>query len=364
MRSSSPAPRKRRLVALLLFAGAVAAGSGAAVAFAGTAGGVSTAAIPSVERLGRVPVLSIPDRVIPRGRAVAAARLATGHGGIYTAAMGDQVKVYVSDAYPVDDRVNQRWADFIARLVHGREIAKLTVYVAPFAEVQTLCRSTEAEACYVLAQQQMIVPGDTPPDGVPVEEIVAHEYGHHVALNRSNWPWQAAAWGTKRWASYEHVCERVLAHTAFPGDEGANYYRNPGEAFAESYRVLNDQRFAVSSVQLPWSMDGFNPDPTALSLIEQDVLKPWTGSSVSRWRGHLTQRGIRRLTLATPRDGLARFVLHAPRGSAIGVFDPRSGKMIGAARAEIRYGICGERQLGLAVGLTRPGTFSVAVFQP
>ena len=193
---------------------------------------------------------------------------------------------------------------------------------------------------------------------------MAHEYGHHIALNRSNSPWQAVLWGTKRWASYVHVCERVLARTAFPGDEGANYFRNPGEAFAESYRVLNDRRAPLSSVTLPWRMVGFDPDPTALALLEEDVLHPWTSSTISRWRGRLPRGGVSRFTLPTPRDGFAKFVLHAPPGSAVAVLDPRTGRVRGAARSEIRYGVCGERTLNLAVALTRPGRFSVTLARP
>jgi hypothetical protein len=358
--------RGRRLVSWLLFVGSCVGTVVSALAVGGPAGGADlrTPAIPRIERLGHVPVSGVRDRVLAGGRQFAAAALATAHGGTYTTATGEQVKVFLSDSYPVDDTVNQHWADFIARLIHGREIAKVTAYVAPFAEVQSVCRSREVEACYLVSQQQIVSPGETPPDGVPVEEIVAHEYGHHVALNRSNWPFAAVAYGTKRWASYEHVCERVLSHTAFPGDEGANYYRNPGEAFAESYRVLNDQRLTLSSVQLPWVMDGFQPDATALRLLEQDVLKPWTGSTISYWRGRVAHYDVRRLTVATPRDGIARFVLRGPRGSAIGVLDPKTGKLAGAARVEIRYGVCGERKLRLVVALTRPGRFSVLVSRP
>jgi hypothetical protein len=319
---------------------------------------------PRIERLGQAPFVSIRDRVLRDARRLASARVADSHGGSYTAASGEQVKVYVSDAYPVDDALNQRWADFIARLVHGNEIAKLTVYVAPMPELQSLCRSTEADGCYLFNEQEMVVPGETPSDGAPVEEIVAHEYGHHIALNRSNWPWQAVLWGTKRWATYVHVCERVVAHTAFPGDEGANYFRNPGEAFAESYRVLNDRRAPLSSVTLPWRMVGFDPDPTALTLLQEDVLHPWTGSTISHWRARLYTPGLRRFTLATPRDGLARFVLRGPRGSAIAVLDPRTGRALGAARSEIRYGVCGERNLNLAVAMPRAGTFSVTLASP
>jgi hypothetical protein len=202
--------------ALAIAAGLVMLAAGAATAGTPRAG----ALVPRIERLGQLPGVQVRDRVIAGSRSLAAARLAASHGGTYTTASGDQVKVFVSDAYPVDESVNQGWADFVAALLHGKEIAKVTMYVAPFSEMQTVCQSTEADGCYLFQSEQIVVPGEAPTDGVPVEEIVAHEYGHHIALNRSNWPWPAVEWGTKRWASYENVCARVLAHTAFPGDEG------------------------------------------------------------------------------------------------------------------------------------------------
>jgi hypothetical protein len=353
----------RTTLGVLLVAAAVAA-----AALAGPGGAASTgtraARAPQWVGLGVARGVDVRDRVVPGGRALAGRRLADSHGGPYTTSTGETVRVFVSDAYPVDDALNLHWAEFLAHLVHGNELAKATVYVAPLDEVQTTCRSTQVEACYFPSLQQLVVPGDVPPDGTPIEEIVAHEYGHHVALNRSNFPWLAANWGTKRWSTYEGVCPLVLAHKAFPGDEGSNYFRNPGEAFAEAYRVLNDRKAPLSSVQLPWSWDLFEPDDTALALLEQDVLTPWTGSTVTRWRGRLAPGRVRRLLLPLPRDGLARFVLQAPRGSAIAVFDAASGKLVGAARTQIRYGVCGERRLGLAVQVGRRGTFSVTIARP
>jgi hypothetical protein len=319
---------------------------------------------PQFERLGAASVPTIRSRIIRGGRALASARRGLGHGGSYTTSTGEHVTVYVSDAYPVDDAVNQRWADFFARLVHGKELAKANVYVAPLSELQGTCQSSEADGCYLLEAQQMILPGEVPADGTPVEEIAAHEYGHHIAMNRSNWPWLAVDWGTKRWASYERVCERVAARAAFPGDEGANYYRNPGEAFAEAYRVLNGRRSPLSSVQLPWVMDGFEPDSKALALLEQDVRTPWVGSTVTRWRGRVGRASVRRLTVPTPRDGYAKFVLRAGRGSALLLFHPTTGKLVGGARREIRYGLCGERKLRIGVLLTRPGPYSVGIYRP
>jgi hypothetical protein len=43
----------------------------------------------------------------------------------------------------------------------------------------------------------MVVPGESS-GGWSIDQIVAHEYGHHLANNRINPPWNALSWGTKR----------------------------------------------------------------------------------------------------------------------------------------------------------------------
>ena len=45
--------------------------------------------------------------------------------------------------------------------------------------------------------------------------MVAHEYGHHIANNRRNDLAPALEWGTKRWASHEHVCETTVPAVSF-----------------------------------------------------------------------------------------------------------------------------------------------------
>ena len=112
----------------------------------------------------------------------------------------------------------------------------MRAHVAPLPEVQEFCEA-RALGCY--GANTLVSIGD-PVDGVTAEEVMRHEYGHHVAANRQNPPWAAIDWGTKRWASAADVCTRVAGLTAFPGDEGLYYSQNPGEAFAEAYRVLNE----------------------------------------------------------------------------------------------------------------------------
>jgi hypothetical protein len=131
---------------------------------------------------------------------------------------------------------------YLAWLLHGPELSRLTVYFAPLFEVQAICGGN-ALGCYGASIQAMVVPGDR---SLPMEQIIAHEYGHHIEANRDNAPWSASDWGPKYWASSVGVCQRVQSGTAFPGDEGAHYTLNPGEAFADSYRLLNVSRAAAS----------------------------------------------------------------------------------------------------------------------
>ena len=219
-----------------------------------------------------------------------------------TAATGEQLTVYVSDSYTPDQNPPQQWADFFAGLIHGSELTSLTAYVATPAEVQELCRSGEALGCY--GSNRLRVSGETF-DGVSPEEVARHEYGHHVAANRNYAPWPAIDWGTKRWATDENVCSRAGRSEVFPGDEGEDYTRNPGEAFAETYRVLNDVRSLGLAASWGLVDSSFVPNAAALDAVEQDVLHPWTGPTSIVLRGRFTARSssVWAKTFATPLDG-------------------------------------------------------------
>ena len=69
----------------------------------------------------------------------AADPLQNAHGGRYTTPSGATVAVYTSALLPVDETVNQRWADFVDTLVHGPEIAELTLVLEPFGQIQQQC---------------------------------------------------------------------------------------------------------------------------------------------------------------------------------------------------------------------------------
>lgn len=137
-----------------------------------------------------------------------------------------------------------------------------------------------------------------------VEEVLTHEYGHHVANNRDNYPWPAIAYGTKRWATYMGICAKEAVGTVFPGDEGKHYLQNPGEGFAESFLHLNEVKLGIP--ETPWFYDAaLAPDAGALAALEQDVLKPWKDNAIKRWSGRFGRRGQQQVrTFQTPLDGV------------------------------------------------------------
>ena len=151
------------------------------------------------------------------------------HGGAIVTSTGETVNVLVSDSFAPDAVTPEGWAEFLAKLVHGPELSSLTTYIAPLTEITQLC-GTGALGCY--RQNRSVALGETLPDGTTPEEVVRHEYGHHIALYRSNAPWQAIDWGPKNWASAADICARVQRNEAYPGNEDDHYAQNPGEACA------------------------------------------------------------------------------------------------------------------------------------
>jgi hypothetical protein len=95
-----------------------------------------------------------------------------------------------------------------------------------------------------------------------------------------------------------------------PGDESARYTLNPGEAFAEDYRVLNERREGLS--ETPWQVvdQSFYPDQTTLDAVAADVTTPWTGPTTTALHSSFTSRATGRgFRVATPLDGTFRVTL-------------------------------------------------------
>jgi hypothetical protein len=235
-------------------------------------------------------------------------------GGRYTVGSGQAVTVFVSATYARDESNAREWASWFTSLPHGHELGLLTAYVATLGEVEEICGAPDVLGCYW--GQKLVTIGDSSA-GIPPASVAAHEYGHHIASNRINPPWAAIDWGTKRWSSYMGICTRVGNGLAFPGDEGPNYVLNPGEGFAEAYRVLVETNGTAQGFDWPVVDASFRPDATALAAVRDDVLRPWAPLKPRIVRGTFA-RGSRtwRLKLSTPLDGDLRVSLAVGSGGA------------------------------------------------
>jgi len=226
----------------------------------------------------------------------------TWRGGPIVTTTGETVTVLVSDTYAPEAVTAESWAEFLSKLTHGPEISLLTTYIAPLDEVQQLC-GARALGCYT--GNRMVSMGESTVDGATPEEVVRHEYGHHVAFHRLNTPWRAIDWGPKNWASTATVCPRVSRREAFPGDEGSNYAQNPGEAWAEVYRLMDERKAGITTGGWQIIAPSFYPDEVALQAAERDVLQPWTAAQkvVSRRTFAKTTKKVWWISLRTPLDG-------------------------------------------------------------
>jgi hypothetical protein len=232
-------------------------------------------------------------------------------------AAGEPVDIRVSPRDAFDTTQIQEWVDFLGSLLHGPELQTVILYLAPPTEVAFMC-GRGAAACYFPPQRTIVTPGEDLAADLTAESLLAHEFGHHLANSSSNPPWEAVEYGTKRWATHAGICPAVRRGEVVPSGAGEHYALNPGEGFAEAYRVANQRRLGVA--ESPWEIVStrFYPDATALTLIEQDALSPWTTpttvsypSSFRRGRSNL-----RTFEVPTPLDGTARASIRAPKGTS------------------------------------------------
>ncbi len=276
-------------------------------------------------------------------------------GGPTTTSTGETVDVRVSDGLPVETSTPEGWAEFLAHLAHGAELSSLSVFVVTFDEVQQICGSGTA-GCY--GSNRMIVPGESAFDVSP-EEIVRHEYGHHLAFHRLNAPWAAIDWGPKRWASAANVCARVGRREAYPGDQGSNYTRNPGEAWAEVYRLMDERRNGITTATWPIISSSFYPSEAALRAAEQDVTQPWTAERTTVFTRTFGKRTAKVwwIPLATSLDGDYRISATVPNGGnqeiALVAANRRTvmrrAQWVGQRVKRTQGSICGQRSLFVRV---------------
>jgi hypothetical protein len=311
---------------------------------------------------------AIPDKQLS-GKAANITLPAGSWGGAYTTPTGERVTVYASAAYPQDPAIGQRWANFLATLVHGSELSSVTVFLAPSFQVDRFCGS-DAVACYSSQDDLLIAPGDDPSSDLSAEAVVTHEYGHHVAAHRFNAPWDAVDYGTKRWASVMQVCAGARKGDFAPGAEDpVRYDVNPGEGFAESYRVLNERK--AGRVETAWEIvaRSLYPSDVALAALDQDVVSPWTAGTTTATSARFTRKlHTRNSTFATPLDGTLRVTVRPSAGTRVAVDVFAAGtRVIHATGGAVNRTttVCGARTYRVRVHATKGnGSFTLAVAKP
>ena len=327
---------------------------------------------PSLTAISSAPQV-VPDSTLTAPKAKRVLSIGNYWGGRYGTPTGEPVTVYVSDSYPQDPAIPQRWANFLDSLVHGSELSQVTAYLAPLDEVQLIC-GPDALACYSPRESLLVAPGDAPAADISAEAVVTHEYGHHVAAHRLDPPWLAVDYGTKRWASYLQVCRRTSAGELHPGSETVpNYALNPGEAFAEAYRVLNQRKAGL--VETAWDIvdQRLYPSAQALTLLEQDVTAPWTKPTKTAYRGSLRSSArSRAYTIPTALDGSLRLDVRASARLRLKLrVSGPSGRIVAAQTVAAGHAgaagttICGQRSYRVQVSRLRgAGTFTLSVTKP
>jgi hypothetical protein len=228
----------------------------------------------------------------------------------YATPDGYSVAVEASSDYPVDPVADQQLVDFLASRVHGAELGDLSVYVGKPAQISQLCGGDPGVvACYAINEGRMYVPGESV-RGIPIEYPLTHEYGHHVASRRVNTPWDALDWGAKYWSSAMRICAGVRNRQLFPGNQGAHYWDDPGEGFADGYAHMHYPN-------QPWFYNELmRPNAKAFTAIRRDVLHPWTGPRSRTFHGRLGRKHrSRTFHIRVALDGDVGLRLRAPRGT-------------------------------------------------
>ncbi len=288
---------------------------------------------------------------------------------------GETVAIAVTEACQATCTATdpQQIADFLGTLIHGNEMELLTVQLDTPSQIEFDCGSS-AQACYYAGEGKIVLNGnDTPtPDGASREFVLAHEYGHHVARHRESPPPFPAAidWGTTRWASYENVCQGSRAGALFPGNEGLHYFRDPGEAFAESFARY---RFPDSGIPWRW-IDALKPDAAALEAIREDTLHPWAGRTAFQLAGKLPA-GSREATVEsfrTPLDGTVSLrPANERRHYQLSLLN-RAGRVLRTSLHGLDFGhrlnftVCGQSRLRVAIrpSRRRGGAFKLQIQRP
>ena len=240
----------------------------------------------------------------------------------------------------------QEVADLIASFPQGSEIGEVRAEVVAAEAAKTRCRG--GIACYFPTTETLVMPDEV--DGFAWEQVLAHEYGHHVAANRGNTPWNAVQTGPKRWATVVGVCKKGR------GGMLLGYERHPGEAFAESYRLL------VASLARTWTPFPIVVDASLYPMgadvqaaVHEDVFRPWTEPRTYTLTRRVAAGATTTFRLQTPLDGDVDAKLLGGRGTL----------RLGRASGREVYGVaCGDRTMKLTLRAAETGIFRISVTVP
>ena len=280
-------------------------------------------------------------------------------GGEYTVSDGYKVRVLTSDVYPVDDAANQQVADFLDSALHGSEIETVTIYRVSPSEVTQDCGSADALACYSPDMKSIVTPVEPATADFTPQAALLHEYGHHVANSRRNPPFVSVDYGPKRWASYENVCALTRSGRLHPGAESfPEYTLNPGEGWAEAYRVVNEARLGLTQEDIVVS-SRFQPNARAASLVTQDVVSPWKQGPSSTLRGRLAAGRSRTYRVSTPLDG--NLSVRGPGGIRLSVLGATKAKATLRSASAV---VCGHRSVQVRVTAKRALRYRLTVTKP
>ena len=155
------------------------------------------------------------------------------------------------------------------------------------------------------------------------------------------------------------MCARVTRKEAFPGNEGSNYARNPGEAWAETYRLMDERKAGITTATWPIIEQSFYPSEAALQAAERDVLQPWTAGKTTlstRVFGKATKK-VWWIPLQTPLDGDLRISATLPSAGSHEVALVaanrrtviRRAQWVGQRVKKLTGSVCGQRTLFIRV---------------
>jgi hypothetical protein len=281
------------------------------------------------------------------------------------------IRIYASPNFQPNPALDQTWANFFAGLPQAGDASSMTVFFVTPGEMTAIC-SESAAACYDPNDNLMILTGDdVAVDGTPIEEVAAHEFAHHLANRRSNDPWPALDWGPKRWASLAGVCPGVLLNDEFFPADPDNYENDPGEGWAESYRV------AAGGDETDWAIvsSAFYPDADDRNAALRDARDPWLGNRTRSWSGRFS-RGrsrLKRIRVATPLDGRFKLRLRSSRGLDVDIYvlDEEQDALVGRGRRSGRSErvntlVCGDNDyyVYLQRASRRTGTYRLTLTWP